>query len=56
MGRPKKKAADKRSETLWMKLTKSERAEMEKAANAVGMDLSTFVRMKILELIRKKPA
>ena len=53
MGRLKKKPSDKGDQTLHIKLTKSERADLDKAAHAVGEDTSSWVRRIILELIRK---
>lgn len=54
MVRPRKNKADKRAYTLQVKLTERERTEIEREASRVGTDVSTWVRQKILELIRQK--
>lgn len=54
MGRKKKKPSERRTNTLHIKMTDGERAEIEAAAAAVGADVSTWVRLKILEFIRKQ--
>lgn len=54
MGRKPKKPAEKKSNCLRVMMTEKDRAAIEKAAAAEGFEASTFVRMKILELIRSK--
>ena len=54
MGRRKKKPAEKRTNTLHVKLTNAERAELDDAAKADDMDTSTFVRRIVLEFVRKQ--
>lgn len=54
MGRKPKKPADKKSNCLRVMLTEKDRAAIDRAAAANEMDTSTFVRTRILELIRKK--
>jgi hypothetical protein len=54
MGRKPKKPADKKSNCLRVMLTPAERAAIEKAAAAAGMEASTYVRTQILELIRRR--
>ncbi len=53
MAMQKKKAADKLSNTLWVKMTERDRAIMDRAAQSAGMETSTFVRIRILDMIRK---
>lgn len=53
MARQKKKPADKLSDTLHIKMTKRDRSAMDIAAKEANLDTSTFVRIRILELIRK---
>lgn len=52
MARPKKKPQDLLSETIWVKVTQRDRDAIEKAARQANMDTSTFVRIKVLEMIR----
>lgn len=54
MGRKKKKPADKRSEYIRVMLAPAEKLEIERAAIGAGFDVGTFVRSRILELIRVK--
>lgn len=54
MGRKPKKPAEKKSNCLRVMMTEKDRAAIEKAAAAEGVEASTYVRMRILELIRKK--
>ncbi len=54
MGRKPKKPADKKSNCLRVMMTEKDRAAIEKAAESDGVEASTWVRMRILELIRDK--
>jgi len=56
MGRKKKKAADKRIESIRVMLTAAEKLEIERTAAAIGSDVGAFVRSLVLESIRKKAA
>jgi hypothetical protein len=52
-GRPKKPDADKRSNMLRTMLTDEERAEIDDAAKRDGLETSTWVRLRILEIARE---
>jgi hypothetical protein len=55
-GRPPKREAEKRTNMLRTMLTDGERAEIDEAANKVGLETSTWVRLRMLELAREKNA
>lgn len=48
MARPKKPATDLRSDTLGVRLTVSERQELDRAAAALGLTAAEFVRRRSL--------
>lgn len=48
MARPKKPATDLRSDTLGVRLTVAERAEIDRAAAAYGMTTADFMRRRAL--------
>jgi hypothetical protein len=48
-----KRPSDKMINMLRVMLTERDRAAIDKAAKAANLDTSTWVRVKILELIRK---
>ena len=52
MARQKKKPADKLNNTLHIKLRPIDRVAIDKAAREANLDVSTFVRVRILELIK----
>lgn len=53
-GRPKKKPEDRRSETIPVAYTASEKAEIEAAAKAAGADsTSSWIRKLLLQAARK---
>jgi hypothetical protein len=54
MGRPKKPAAERRSTTLRIRLTRAERKELDETANAREMDTSTWAREALLALAGRK--
>ena len=43
MGRPPKKPADRRTECIMVRVTKSERQKLEKEAELLGMPLATLI-------------
>jgi hypothetical protein len=51
-GRPKKAKGDQRTDTLRIRLTDSERAELDAAAKGRGLETSTWSRMLLLESAR----
>jgi hypothetical protein len=53
MARPKKKAADRRTDILRIRLTDEERAELDHAAKTIGLDTSTWGRVELLALAKK---
>lgn len=53
MGRKPKKPADKKTNVLKVMMTEGDRAAIEKEAAVNGMEASTWVRLKILEIVRK---
>jgi hypothetical protein len=53
MGRKPKPPGEKKVNTLRVMLTEQERAVMDDAAKKANLETSTFVRAKILEMIRK---
>jgi len=51
-GRKKKPANERRSDTLRIRLTDDERAALNGAASAKGLETSTWARMELLALAR----
>ena len=43
MGRPKKKAKDRRTALITLRLTKEQRRELERDAKAEGLSLSSYL-------------
>jgi hypothetical protein len=54
-GRPKKPAAERRGNFLRIRMTDAERAALDEAAQARGLETSTWARMVLLGLARKPP-
>lgn len=54
VGRKKKKPADRKTYAMKIMMSPKERAEIEAAALAADMETSTWMRRKILEVIRQK--
>jgi uncharacterized protein (DUF1778 family) len=52
MGRPKKKASEKRCETMVTKVTQEERYSIEGWAKHVGQTVSDFIKEAVAERIR----
>ena len=48
-GRPKKKAANARVTPITARFTESEHRDIERIANAVGVPVAIWVRMRVLE-------
>ena len=53
MGRKPRLPGKKKTNVLRVLLAENDRAALDKAAEKAGLDTSTWVRVKILELIRK---
>lgn len=53
MARPKKKAADRRTDVLRIRLTDDERGILDDAAKVSGLDTSTWARFELLEFARR---
>lgn len=49
LGRPKKSKDDLMSEKLHILLTKEQKEDLEKKANAMGVSLSAYAKMKIFQ-------
>jgi hypothetical protein len=53
MARPRKKTADRRTDVLRIRLTDSERKELDQAARTAGLDTSTWARYELLEFAKR---
>lgn len=53
MGRKPKPAGEKKTNVLRILMTEKDRAALERAAKKSGLDVSTWARMKLLELAAK---
>lgn len=53
VGRPPLAAADRRDTLVRVLTTKSEHAELQKAANRAGLSVSSWVRVAVLEAARR---
>jgi hypothetical protein len=51
-GRPVKRDADRRANTLRIRLTDAERKALDKAAKAKALDTSAWARMELLALTK----
>jgi hypothetical protein len=54
MTRPKKPKADRRTDTLRIRLTPAERKALDAAADARTLDTSTWARAELLQLAKRK--
>jgi uncharacterized protein (DUF1778 family) len=54
MARPKKKQAERRQDTLRIRLTDAERKALDAAAAARTLDTSTWARAELLQLAKRK--
>ena len=52
-GRPRKQKSDARGNVLRVRLTESERKQLDQAASASGLETSTWVRFELLSLSKK---
>lgn len=53
VGRPPLAAADRRDTLVRVLTTKSEHAELEKAASRAGLSLSSWIRVAVLDVARR---
>lgn len=53
MARPRKPDGEQRENVLRIRLTPEERAAIDAAAKAKGLDTSTYARMELLALAKK---
>jgi len=53
-GRPKKKASERREDTLRIRLTAEEREKLDKASALKALDTSTWARMVLVERAKKE--
>jgi hypothetical protein len=54
MARPQKPAGETRENVLRIRLTEEERAAIDTAAKEKGLETSTYARMELLALARRK--
>jgi hypothetical protein len=54
MARPFKSKADRRTDTLRIRLTKGERQQIDDAALTTGLESSTWARFELLGLAKKR--
>ena len=54
MGRPKKQTSDARQDVLRIRLSDAERKALDAAAKARTLDTSTWARMELLQLAKRK--
>lgn len=47
---------ENKTEQMWCRMTKTERRQLEEAAEQYGMRPSEFVRMAALQMMRNMPA
>jgi hypothetical protein len=52
-GRPKKPEAEKRTNTLRIRLAEAERERLDKAAEEKGLETSTWARSELLALAKR---
>ena len=54
MARPKKQTSDARQDVLRIRLSDAERKALDAAANARTLDTSTWARMELLHLAKRR--